>query len=334
MEASKPQAQPGAAANPARLRGGIGSSRPGSVRGVRPKPRLSRAGRKVRDIALVAVLAALTAVFLFPMALTFANSFMAEEEIADVYGILSGSAASRASLAEESPFVVLKWIPDRATLSQFYTVLVGKPQFLFLFWNSVKMTVPIIAGQIAVASLAAYAFAHLRFRFREPLFFTYIVTMLMPFQVTLVPNFIVADRLGLLDSHWSIILPGIFSAFGVFLLRQFMMFVPGSYIEAARVDGASHLYIFAKIVLPMCGTGVAALSILVFIDHWNMVEQPLIFLNDAVKQPLSVYLSAIGEGERGIAFAASAIYMLPLLLVALYAEQYLVEGIQLTGIKG
>lgn len=197
-----------------------------------------------------------------------------------------------------------------------------------------KITAPIIAGQIAVAALAAYAFAHLRFRFREPLFFMYIVTMLMPFQVTLVPNFIIADRLGLLGSSGAIIFPGIFSAFGVFLLRQFMMFVPYSYIEAARVDGAGHLYIFTRIVLPMCGSGLAALSILVFIDNWNMVEQPLIFLNEAIQQPLSVYLSVIGEGERGIAFAASAIYMLPLLLVALYAEKYLVEGIQLSGIKG
>nr|WP_246079428.1 carbohydrate ABC transporter permease [Paenibacillus piri] len=274
------------------------------------------------------------AVFLFPMMLTFANSFMAEDEITTVFAPLSGSTASQGAGTDGNEFVSLKWIPDRVTLSQFYAVLIGRPQFLFMFWNSVKMTVPIIAGQIAVASLAAYAFAHLRFRFREPLFFMYIVTMLMPFQVTLVPNYIVADYLGLLDSHWSIILPGIFSAFGVFLLRQFMMFVPGSYIEAARVDGAGHLYIFARIVLPMCGTGVAALSILVFIDNWNMVEQPLIFLQDAIKQPLSVYLSVIGEGERGIAFAASTIYMLPLLLVALYAEKYLIEGIQLSGIKG
>jgi multiple sugar transport system permease protein len=113
-----------------------------------------------------------------------------------------------------------------------------------------------------------------------------------------------------------------------------MLTVPYSYIEAARADGAGHLYIFVRIVLPMCSSGLAALAILLFIDNWNMVEQPLIFLSDPHKQPLSVYLSAIGEGERGLAFAASTLYMLPLVLVALYAERYLVEGIQLTGIKG
>ncbi|CAG7614238.1 hypothetical protein PAESOLCIP111_01689 [Paenibacillus solanacearum] len=309
------------------------SGGPGAAPVIRPILRLSRFGRNARQIALAVILAAITLILLFPMALTFANSFMTEYEITNHYAPLSGDMTNSAN-GNESAFVHMKWIPERVTLSQYYTVLIGRPHFLFMFWNSVKMTVPIIAGQIVVASLAAYAFAHLRFKLREPLFFLYIVTMLMPFQVTLVPNFIVADRLGLLGSHWSIICPGIFSAFGVFLLRQFMTYVPGSYIEAARVDGASHLYIFAKIMMPMCSTGVASLSILVFIDNWNMVEQPLIFLKEAMQQPLSVYLSVIGEEERGIAFAASAIYMLPLLLIALYAERYLVEGIQLSGIKG
>ncbi|CAG7633639.1 carbohydrate ABC transporter permease [Paenibacillus allorhizosphaerae] len=329
METSKPQFKPFIRSPVSRKGGGFGTTP-----AARPMVRISRFGRKVGQMALVIVLTALTLAFLFPMALTFANSFMTEYEITNHYAALAGDTSNQANGANGSAFVSMKWIPERVTLSQYYTVLIGRPHYLFMFWNSVKMTVPIIAGQIVVASLAAYAFAHLRFKFREPLFFMYIVTMLMPFQVTLVPNFIVADRLGLLGSHWSIIFPGIFSAFGVFLLRQFMTYVPGSYIEAARVDGASHLYIFTRIMMPMCSTGVASLSILVFIDSWNMVEQPLIFLKDALQQPLSVYLSVIGEGERGIAFAASAIYMLPLLLIALYAERYLVEGIQLSGIKG
>lgn len=286
--------------------------------------------RNIRRWPLMALLIGLTGLFLFPITLTITNSFMTESEISVTYEAIQGEQDPSANMEH----VTLKWIPQLVTLSQYYSVLIEKPQFLLLFWNSVKIVVPIIAGQIAVASLAAYAFSQLRFRFREPLFFIYIVTMLMPFQVTLVPNYIVADKLGLLNSYLSIIFPGIFSAFGVFLLRQFMMFVPQSYAEAARVDGAGYMYIFARIVLPMCGPGIAALSILVFIDNWNMVEQPLIFLHDAAKQPLSIYLSVIGSGELGIAFAASALYMMPLILLALYAEHYLVEGIQLSGIKG
>lgn len=182
--------------------------------------------------------------------------------------------------------------------------------------------------------LAAYAFSQLRFRLREPLFFAYIVVMLMPFQVTLVPNYIMANSLGLLNSEWSIILPGMFNAFGVFLMRQFMQVVPYSYIEAARMDGAGHLRILLTIVLPMCRSGIAALAVLAFIDNWNMVEQPLIFLKDAIKQPLSVYLAYISEDDIGLAFAASVIYMLPAILLMLHAEKELVEGVQLSGVKG
>jgi multiple sugar transport system permease protein len=158
--------------------------------------------------------------------------------------------------------------------------------------------------------------------------------MLMPFQVTLVPNYIIADKLGIIGSYLSIILPGIFSAFGVFLLRQFMAYIPNEYCEAARIDGANHFEIYTRVILPMTKTGVAALAILVFMDNWNMVEQPIIFLKEQMKYPLSVYLSKVNRNETGIAFASSTLYMLPMVLVFLYGENYLVEGIQLTGIKG
>lgn len=288
-------------------------------------------GAMLRTILLASVVVA----FMIPLLLTFTNSLMTENEISAHYSAISGgSVVLDDSSSGGDRFVGMQFIPDRITLSQYYTVLIEKPQFLFMFWNSLRIVVPIIAGQIAIASLAGYAFSRFRFRGREPLFFLYIVMMLMPFQVTLVPNYIVADRLGLLNSYSSIVLPGIFSAFGVFLLRQYMSSIPHAYAEAARVDGAGHWIIFRRVIVPMCRPGMAALAILAFVDNWNMVEQPLIFLQDAIKQPLSVYLSVIGAEERGIAFAASTIYMLPMLLLALYAEKELVEGIQLSGIKG
>lgn len=295
------------------------------------KRRRRRIAAGVRDILLMAVLLGLAAAFVFPIVLTFTNSLMAESEITANFNAISSTSIEASGAIS---YIRLKWIPDKVTIAQYYEVLVNKQQFLIMFWNSLRITVPIIFGQLAVAALAGYAFSQLRFRLREPLFFVYIVTMLMPFQVTLVPNFIVVEKLGLLNSYLAIVLPGIFGAFGVFLMRQFMMAVPYSYIEAARVDGAGHWRIFTRIVLPMCKPGMAALAILAFVDNWNMVEQPLIFLRDPLKQPLSVYLSVIGEGARGIAFAACAIYMAPVLLVMLYAEQYLIEGIQLSGVKG
>lgn len=309
-----------------------GPQAPASMRR-RIKSRCRTARHTLQKAALTLVLLGLATVFVFPIALTLTNSLMTESEIGVNLFAISKDRSGEDDPRIDGSYVNLKWIPDKVTLEQYYHVLVKKPQFLHMFWNSVRMTVPIIAGQLVVASLAAYAFALLRFRLKEPLFFLYIVTMLMPFQVTLVPNFIVADKLGLLNTHQSIIYPGVFGAFGVFLLRQFMS-MPYDYVEAARVDGANHLQIFVRVALPMCKPGLAALAILLFVDSWNMVEQPLIFLHDAIKQPLSVYLSAIGEGERGIAFAACAIYMAPMLLLMLYAEPYLVEGIQLSGIKG
>ncbi|WP_051493235.1 carbohydrate ABC transporter permease [Paenibacillus sp. FSL R7-269] len=268
---------------------------------------------------------------LFPIGVTLINSFMSSREI----GINYGPVGQMNTVIEgrSDPFANLKWLPDQVSLEQYGKVLLESPVYLSMFWNSVFLVVPIIAGQTLIAALAAYAFSKLRFRGRELLFLVYVLTMLMPFQVTLVPNYIMADRLGLLNSPGAIILPGIFAAFGVFMLRQFMLDIPYAYIEAAKMDGAGHLRIFYTLIVPMVQPGLAALTILLFVDYWNMVEQPLIFLDDPLRQPLSVYLSNVSS-EKGLAFAASVIYMAPMVLIFLYAETYFIEGIQLSGIKG
>jgi multiple sugar transport system permease protein len=159
--------------------------------------------------------------------------------------------------------------------------------------------------------------------------------MLMPYQVTLVPNFLVSQWLGIVDTYWSIWLPGIFSPFAVFLLTKFMKRIPVSVIEAAQIDGAGEWQIFCKICFPLCKGAICSAAILVFIDYWNMVEQPLILLSDSDRHPLSVFLSKINSGEIGLAFAVATIYMIPSLFVFLYGEEYLVEGITYQGgIKG
>jgi len=290
--------------------------------------------RRLKKAVLSVVLLAMAVVFLFPLILTVTNSFMSEQEIENSYSMVTSSNPAQQEGTLSGKYANIKLIPDMVTLTQYYTALVKRTQFLIKFWNSLIIVVPIILGQILVSSMAAYAFAKLEFIFRDKLFFTYIIIMMMPFQVTLVPNYIMSDKLGLVGSWSSIILPGIFGTFGVFLMRQFMMYIPDAYIESAKVDGAGQLRIFFSIILPMSKTGLAALAILVFIDNWNMVEQPLIFLQDVNMHPLSTYLSSINSGEMGIAFAASAIYMLPMLLIFLYGENYLVEGIQLSGLKG
>jgi multiple sugar transport system permease protein len=286
----------------------------------------------LRKGALTLVMAVIAVLLLFPIVITFTNSLMTEKESEINYGPIG--QMNEVIEGREDPFVNLKLLPDQVSLDQYTKVLLDNPKYLTMFWNSVFMVVPIIAGQTLVAALAAYAFSKLKFRGRDPLFLIYVLTMLMPFQVTLVPNYIMADRLGILNSSYAIILPGIFAAFGVFMLRQFMLDIPYAYIEASKMDGAGHFLIFYKIIIPMIKPGLAALVILLFVDYWNMVEQPLIFLDDPFKQPLSVFLSRINEGERGIAFAASILYMAPMVMLFLYAESYFIEGVQLSGIKG
>lgn len=283
-------------------------------------------------LILSLAIGAIAVAMLIPIVLTITNSLMTEEEIGRNYDLL-GKMVDAAAGGKDA-FVNLKILPDWLSFKQYAQVLVLSPKFLSMFWNSAALVVPIVAGQTVVASLAAYAFAKLRFFGRDKLFLVYLMTMLMPFQVTLVPNYLVIDKLGLMNHASAIILPGIFGAFGVFMMRQFLSHIPYAYSEAAKIDGAGQWTIFARIMLPLVKPGLAALTVLLFVDYWNMIEQPLIFLQDAAKQPLSLYLAQINQSARGIGFAASALYMAPMVLLFLYAESYFVEGIQQSGIKG
>ncbi|MCR5719810.1 MAG: carbohydrate ABC transporter permease, partial [Lachnospiraceae bacterium] len=193
----------------------------------------------------------------------------------------------------------------------------------------------IVIFQLLFASLASYGFARYSGKLRTVIFFAYIILVLMPYQVTLVPNYLVISKLGLLDSFWAIWLPGIFSPFAVYMLTKYMKRIPFSLIEAAKIDGAGELQIFSSICMPICKGALCSVGILIFIDYWNMVEQPLILLNDSSKFPLSIFLSKINAAEIGLAFAVATVYMVPSLLIFLYGEEYLVEGITYQGgIKG
>lgn len=286
-------------------------------------------------LAVMTLFAAIAAIiFLMPTVLTIANSFMSGSEISANYGaVFSTTDTGGKTFISEK--VNLKFIPDMVSFSQYFTVLFKSPDYLFKFWNSVILVVPIVIFQLAVAAFASYGFARLHGRLKEILFFVYVIVMMMPYQVTLVPNYLVSDALGILNTRWAIILPAIFTPYSVFILTKVMRRIPLSLIEAAKLDGAGELQIFRYIALPLCRSVIFSVIILVFIDYWNMVEQPLILLNDESLYPLSVYLSRINSGEIGLAFAVATIYMIPTLLMFLYGEDYLVEGIAYSGgIKG
>lgn len=286
-------------------------------------------------IGIATLIAAFFAIlFLMPIILTITNSFMSATEISANYGTVFATTdtGGKVYIAEK---VNLKFIPDMVSFSQYITVLLKSPEYLLKFWNSVVLVGPIVLFQLLVASLASYGFARYTGKLRSIIFFSYIILMLMPYQVTLVPNYLVAEWLNTLDTYWSIWLPGIFSPFAVFLLTKFMKRIPMGVIEAAQIDGAGEWQIYRRICMPLCKGALCSAAILVFIDYWNMVEQPLILLSDPETHPLSVFLSKINAGEIGLAFAVATIYMVPSLLVFLYGEEYLVDGITYQGgIKG
>ena len=284
--------------------------------------------------AILIICAVFAVLFLLPTVLTITNSVMEQSELNANYGkIFSNFSGGNKTFISDK--VNLKFIPDKVSLSQYITALIKSPDYLFKFWNSVILVVPIVILQVGTAALAAYGFTRWRGKFRSFMFFFYVILMLMPYQVTLVPNYLVSEWTGLLDTRWAIIFPGMFAPFSVFLLTKFMRRIPNSLIEAAKLDGAGEWQIFTRICLPQCRSALYSITILVFIDYWNMVEQPIILLQDTTKQPLSVYLSTINAGEVGVAFAVATIYMIPTLLLFLKGEEYLVEGIAHQGsVKG
>ena len=279
----------------------------------------------------VGLLVMIGAVFMFPLMVTFTNALMSEQEIAIHYTTNLSTFDIIGGVHQR--FISFRLIPSEITFAQYRAVLIDQPTFLMLMVNSIRITAPIVFGNLLVSLLTAYGFTCWRFKHKEILFYIYIVVMLMPLQAVLVPNFIVADWLGISRSPWAIIWPGIFAPFGTFLLRQCMKAIPEACYEAAKIDGASEWDIFVSIVIPQMKSGMAALMMLVFIDYWNVVEQAVIFIRDFTMEPLSVFLSRLADGRIGLIFAASCVYMIFPFLWLLFGQEHLEKGIELSGMK-
>ena len=279
----------------------------------------------------MAFLLATGLVFLLPLLVTFTNSLMTELEIVLHFGTNLTLFDLMDGVVEK--YRQIKLLPGEISFRQYFEVLLNQPSFLILLTNSLKITLPVIAGNLIFSMLTAYGFTIWQWRYKEPLFMVFIVVMLMPLQAVLVPNYIIADLLRIKASYLAIILPGIFSPFGVFLMRQSMKTIPTAYFEAARIDGASNMQIFFHVVVPQLKSSIAALLMLMFIEYWNLVEQAVVFIDDYAREPLSVYLSRIAEGRIGLVFAASCVYMFMPLWFLLLGQKDLEKGIELSGVK-
>jgi len=230
-------------------------------------------------------------------------------------------------------YVRFPLIPSHPTLRYYVRVLLDTPEFFVTFWNSVRITVVILGLQLAVGVPAAWGFARYDFPFKKTIFTIYIILMMMPFQVTMLSNYLVLERLQLLNTHYAVSLPVGFSTFPIIIMYRFFKNIPEEVIEAAKIDGAGKMKLFYYIALPIGSSGIIAAMVLGFLESWNLIEQPLTFLADRTLWPLSMYLPNITIDTAGVVFAASVIGMIPAVLVFLAGQEYLEKGIMAVAIK-
>ncbi len=209
--------------------------------------------------------------------------------------------------------------------------------FARYYFNSIVMTAGIVLGQVLLSSLAAYAFARLRFPGRDALFLVFLATMMVPFYVTLIPSYLIIDRLGWIDSYEALIVPRLVSAFGIFLLRQYYQGIPRELDEAAMIDGASRLGIWWRIILPLSGPGLATLGIFAFMFAWNDFLWPLVVINDPDMRTVQLGL-AMFQGRYGtqwtLLMAGTVTATLPTLIVFLLGQRWFIQSVAQSGVKG
>ncbi len=228
------------------------------------------------------------------------------------------------------------WIPAKPRWQNYIDIWTKIPLLTFTR-NTVKLTVIVTFLQILTSSFAAYAFAKLRFKGRDTLFLAYVATIAVPWQVYMVPQFMFMRSLNLADTHLAIIILQAFSAFGVFMMRQFYEGIPDSLCEAARIDGMSEYQIYFRIMLPLSKPAISTLVIFTFVNTWNDFLGPLIYLTTESKKTLQIGLRMFisqYSAEYGLIMAASVLSLIPVLVMFLSLQKYFVEGIASSGVKG
>ena len=266
------------------------------------------------QIVLVAVFVAVTALFVMPLVLMVTGAFKTNAEV----------------LAVPPTF-----LPQNPTLDNFRTVLAEAP-YLLWYRNSLVVAMAVTAFAVFSSAVGGYIFAKFEFPLKRPLFVMILATLMIPFPVLLIPNFLIANRLGLLNSLWALILPGVVSAFGIFLIRQFAAGIPRDLIEAARLDGASEWAIFFRIAFPLLRPALAALGVFTFLASWNDYLWPLVAINDLDKSTLPLALTFFNSTRStryDLVMAAATMAVIPVLIVFLIFQRQIVKALVLTGMK-
>lgn len=265
----------------------------------------------VRKLALVIIGIAVVA-FFFPLVFVICASFMDESELNYVF--------NRA--------VIVRLAPLRPTLKGYFNALIATPEYLEKYWISLLIAGSVTATQAVFAIVAGFAFRIGRFKGRNVLYFLYVAIMLMPFQVTLLPNYLVIKEMNLYNTLWALILPGVFAPFGTFLMTQFLKTMPEDIIEAGMLETSSIWKILVYIVVPNVYPGWIATMIITYAEYWNLIEQPSILLRDEWLYPLSLALGSQSMGNLSLLFSGSVLYMLPMILIYHIFEEELIKGLE------
>lgn len=238
----------------------------------------------------------------------------------------------------ESFTVPPEWLPEDLYFGNYLQVFDEIP-FVYQMGNSFFVTLSTVVGQLTTATLAGYTFARLYFPGRDVLFWVVLATLMIPYQATLIPLFVIISKVfGLADTLWSLILPALPTAFGTFLLRQYFLQIPVEYEEAAMMDGANQFQIFRRVYLPMVAPGMAILAVLAFNGKWNDFLTPLIFMNTTSRFPITLGINDLQRymmtGSISVVLAAIVMATLPVVIVYIFGQRYLIEGLMVGGLKG
>ena len=279
-----------------------------------------------RHLGARILLTLLAVIMLLPMIQTFLYSFSSIPEM-KAYMKTRGNR-------DETVWMENHLSPHVFSLGQYEQILIRDDSVLRFFINSVIYAAAILLGQALVLPALAYGLSKFRYRGRETIFFLIVLLMLLPFQVTMVPNVLTLRFMGLLNTEWAVILPMWFAPFYVFLMRQYMILLPDELLEASSMDGAGPLRSFLWIVLPVCRPVIGAAAALSFAESWNLVEQPLTYLTTRQNlMPLSTVFNQLAAENTGFEFAGAGLYILPAVLVYLFFQEDILAGIQLTEMK-
>lgn len=280
------------------------------------KKKIQKIKKTSSKIGLTAILAFVAVIMVMPVVWMVSASFKFESDVFNY---------------------PIEWIPLRPTFENYIKAFTDFP-YLRWYLNTTKTTLIIVIATLIIASMSGYAFAKLQFKGKNVIFFMFISTLMVPIEVRLIPQFMLYQKLHLINTHWSVVLPWcLFNAFAIFYMRQAFMSLPNELIEAAKLDGCSEWGIFIRIAFPLAKSALIALGILAFTWGWNDYMSPLVYISDQNQQLLSVGIASFKSqyaNNYALQMAGATVALIPVILVYLIAQKYFIEGIAQSGIKG